>query len=294
MDALADFNAHGWQLLGLIIALGAVTMALLQLVIDLTPLRWFFQAYRVRRWIEKHLDDYERLLGNSNAWRDQGGSDRLTDVDSDVAFEQLIALATGGYSRSFGLSPPQLIAQINAAAQAALENPEANFSLLAALSLPAEPWRARVDWDDVIPLDQHFLDLARVVEASRTYLRAEEPERSKDPDNAHSGKAAEDPKKSTSAENSELKKYLDARARLANQIQRNLDGMQITLGYDSALANQISAIAISIVIAFIVVRVEQPNGPLPVLITLLVGIAAGYAAPLLGDIVAAIRRLGRT
>ena len=61
------------------------------------------------------------------------------DVSATDAISQLRAHATGGHWLAlFGLPPPQLVAQINAAAQGALENPKPNYSLVAVLSQPAE------------------------------------------------------------------------------------------------------------------------------------------------------------
>src|SRR5580704_13910125 len=76
-------------------------------------------------------------------------------------------------------------------------------------------------------------------------------------------------------ESPELKKYIDARTRLANRIQRNLDGMQITLANDNTIANQIFAIVISVVIAYLIIKTEQPESPIPFQLTFLLGVAAG-------------------
>ena len=282
MDALAEFlkGSFGWELLGLIIALGAVAMALLQLITALTPLRSILHAIWLRRWIAKRVQQYlDYAMDYKRRKRErriaQGfpadSSDDLPEINTNAAFAQLITQATGGHSRSlFGLPSSQLVAQINAAAQAALENPEPNLALLIVLTQPTEPrvpliLRARQAQPDE-DLAEYLEDLNEVGVYSGSYPTSESPE---------------------------LKRYMDARARSANRIQRNLDSMQITLGNDSAIADQIFAIFISICIAYLIVRTEQPNSSIPFLMTIVLGIAGGYAALILSDVVAAIHRIAR-
>ncbi len=250
MELASIYEMNGWQWLGLIIVLGAFTMAILQLFVDLTPVRSAFHAYRLREWIKRRVDLYGQ---------------KTPPVDSQETLAQLIAHATGGNSRAFlGLPPAQLVAQTNAAAQAALENPKGNFSLLAVLSQPAEPQvpfilRRKQTTDG----DMHFDDLLRLLSPPP-------------PDSPA------------------MKEYLEARTRIVHQIQRNLDGMQITLGNQSFFFNQILAIVISVCIAYAALRTAVPTDPRAIYLVLLFGITGGYAAPILGDIVAAIRKLGRT
>jgi hypothetical protein len=274
MEALGDAlnKISGWQLLGLIIALGAVAMALLNLITDLTPLRSAFHAVWLRRWIKNRVEEYlKRATDYAESQREPGQPREPLPDDflpkADEAFAQLMAQATGGNSRSFlGLRPSQLVAQINAAAHAALESPEPNFSLLAVLSQPAEPYVPLILRATKGSPDLYFEDLEEIVNHMGSYPPPESPA---------------------------LKDYLDARARMAHRIQRNLDSMQIILGGDSAWTNQIFAIGIGICLAYVIVATEETNSSAFWLMTLLLGIAVGYVAPLLGDIVAAIRTLGR-
>jgi hypothetical protein len=303
MNALGDVleTINGWQLLGLIIALGAVTMALLQLITDLTPLRSIFNAIQLRRWIAKRFMEYDRQGKKKRGIPAQAAVAAAASayvvpwpkVDADEAFSQLVAHATGGHSGPFlSLRPSQLVAQVNAAAQAALENPASNFSLLAILSQSAEPY---------IPL----------------ILPAQQPQAQQQPQTQQSpASAADQPPSGVSsvpdhfddlgcvlkyprtgapaAASPETQRYVDARARLAYRIQRNLDGMQITLGNDTAWFNQVFSIIIGTVIAYFVVTTERTATPIPLAWAFALGVSAGYAAPIFGDIVAALRRLGRT
>src|SRR5262249_24519557 len=53
----------GWQVVGLIIALGAITMALLQLVNDLSPVQGTFHLFWLKRWIVERADKYKDARG---------------------------------------------------------------------------------------------------------------------------------------------------------------------------------------------------------------------------------------
>lgn len=261
MDTLFDFSKidDGWQLLGIIFALGAVVMALLQLLNDLTPVRWVFHDVGLRRWIAERIHLYEETKGSDSP---------LPDADPDEAFALLVSHATGGNSRALlGLPTPQLVAQINAAAQAVLEDPEAYFSLLATLSQPALPKLRRAIIPGVIPAkpDDHLNDLYKLIG-----IPTDEP-----------------------AEKLAAKDRLEARNRIAHRIQRNLDAIQIILTNSATLANQILAILISIALAYLAAKKTVSDTSAQPYVALVIGIAAGYIAPLLGDVVAAIRKLGR-
>jgi hypothetical protein len=91
-----------------------------------------------------------------------------------------------------------------------------------------------------------------------------------------------------------MKLYVEARTRVVHRIQRNLDGMQITLGNTSVLVTQLLAILISVVICFIITINTRGDTERTYLATvLLLGASAGYIAPLLGDLVIGLRRWGR-
>jgi len=253
MEAFDELVRAGqWQLIALIVTIAVVTMALLQLCNELLPVRTVYHTYLLRTWIRERGKLY-------------GGQ-----VDPHAAFAQLIAHATGGSSRAFlSLPPAQLVGQINAAAQTALDSPKANYDLLAVLSQPSQP---------NIPL---------ILPASRSPVSSTNPT---DDLEALLAYHADPP---LSADDSRTRDYLAARTRVVHRIQRNLDGMQIALGSDSALINQILAILISITLTYVVIRNRAP-GLSYTSAVLLVGVSAGYVAPILGDIVAAIRKLGRT
>jgi hypothetical protein len=272
IDMMRYWDWNYANLLGYIVTLGAVTMALLQLINDLTPIRAICHTYLLRQWIGERVNLYKKQSGSR-------------PVSADDALAQLIAHATGGHWRALlGLPPPQLVAQINAAAQGALENPEANYSLIAVLSQPAETQIPLVLQRGQVAarVPSHIEDLSVLLEA---------PSPPSPPvaegDQTDAGKAAKDYEDN-------MKRYVEARTRVVHRIQRNLDGMQITLGNTSALVTQLLAILISVLICYIITVNTRSDPERTYFATvLLLGISAGYIAPLLGDLVMGLRRWGR-
>jgi hypothetical protein len=178
----------------------------------------------------------------------------------------LIAHSTGGREGAFYCLPPaQLVAQINAAAQSALESPDENFSLLAVLSQPVPVRMRGIVARPAIKVETNESDLVRVVEYHKS--------------------------PPTTPEDPATKDYLAARTRLVHRIQRNLDGLQIVLARDSSVWNQSLAIVIATAIAFLWYS-DRSAGFFtlrPTAGLILAGFSAGYLAPIFGDLVVAIR-----
>ena len=302
--AMDFFQGNYWNLLALILALGAIATALLQLINDLFPVRAVSHTFLLQRWIEKRARMYKTAGGTSSSSSSSRSARNDDDarkyeaprkddappegearpgqtppVNTEEALAQLIAHATGGHWRALlGLPPAQLVAQINAAAQGALENPKANYSLIAVLSQPTDSRILGVLKSGQVAtrVPSHIEELSILLKPPPQPPRDTEP----------GGKAMKGYQRRT-------KNYVEARTRVVHRIQRNLDGMQITLGNSSALITQILAILISIVFCSWIEFANLVSGKTHVVGILLVGISAGYVAPILGDIVAAIHRLGR-
>jgi len=298
-----------WDVLGAILLLGAASIAILQLINELTPVRTLFHRRWLRRWIEEQARTYEKSPGKS---RDHS----LPRVDAHEAFILLVSHSTGGDVWEFlGLPTDQFVAQINAAAQIALEYPQQNFSLLAVLSqtttLSAMATRSillrRSLWnpDTSAPTPKEEELNRTIQEDLDTVLHYVPTPPDQAGGSAKRGAAASRKKSAAASEpvsTPESQMYFDARNRLGHAVQRNLDGLQIGLSNSTSIWNQ--ALAIGVSVALIPVTWLSASLPLPEMRTLLgasktsgmvllVGIAAGYVAPVLGDIVVAIRRLGR-
>ena len=101
---------------------GILTMAILQTLKDLTPVRRAFQRAWLGSWLAQRVA-------------------RLSGVNLDEAKRKLIELATGGETDAFyDLAAEQLVAQMNAAAQIALDYPGKDhyYAVLAVLAEGAD------------------------------------------------------------------------------------------------------------------------------------------------------------
>jgi hypothetical protein len=278
-DLMKTLGGDYANLLGYILALAAFTMALLQLVNDLTPVRAICHTFLLRSWIRERVRLYGAAGGLSPT---KVGA----PIDTNEALAQLTAHATGGHPLAlFGLPPPQLVAQINAAAQGALDNPAANYSLIAVLSQPADAYIPRL-----LPRSQTPGRVASHIEDLSILL---DPPVSPPPVEGEGGESDAKRQAAMKDYESKMKRYADARTLIVHRIQRNLDGMQITLGNASAVVTQILAILIAVAICYAITVKNLIPEHTYFTTVLLIGISAGYIAPVLGDIVVAIRRFGR-
>jgi hypothetical protein len=130
--ALADVPA--WSAVGAITAAGTISMAALQLVKEMTPIRRKFQRHWLVRWIAERTED------SIPKGRRSGRQDRAyLKTDAEGVEQKLVDLATGGdWNAFYDLTSEQLVAQMNAAAQAALDYPHLNANLLSVLAHGAD------------------------------------------------------------------------------------------------------------------------------------------------------------
>jgi len=267
---------YAWTFLGVIIALGAITIAFLQILNELTPMRSLLHAAWLRRWIGERARAYQSMVegkggskpGPSDPQQQSPQSPAISwlptlsiEEQEPRAFDMLVAVATGGHGLAFlGLPTNQLVGQINAAAQTVIENPILYYALLCVLAQPTLPTVRPFVWGTPkteLPAGTHLKDLNKICEIAKSNVGKSEPD------------------------------YLEARARVGHAIQRNLDGIQITLTNRSAQSTLSLSLVISLGLAFIVLPGATP------LNIVLTGASGGYVAPLIGDIVTTIRRLGQ-
>ena len=209
-----------WRIVGALVAAGVVAMAILQVIKELTPIRHAFQRQWVGRWIAARCEDFNKNPG-------------VQSIGAGGAETDLIDLAA-----------EQLIAQMNAAAQAALDYPGKHRDLLAMISEGVE---------------------VADIEAVLAYVpRAEE---------------------------SPPQEYLDARNRVGNRIQRNLDGMQISLSSRWQFWMQGAALLITVIIIEVAIVGAGSATFGAMVLGVPIGIVGGYIAPVARDLVAALRSL---
>ena len=218
--------------------LGVLSLAILQALKDLTPVRRWFQRWWLGSWFDQRVESFNNARGSA-----------LPATDALSARQQLVALATGGEEKAFyDLPADQLVAQMNAAAQIAVDYPGTShyYKLFAVLSEGAD-----------------VTDIAAVQGVPSIRMLAA------------SGSA---PPPS----------YTDARTRVSHRLQRNLDGLQIAMSDRWQWCLQLAANAICILA---VEAAVWSQGTAVRFAGLAVGIVAGYLAPVLRDLVAALQKL---
>jgi hypothetical protein len=234
MDVISQINnalmpTTGGTLLELVLALaaiGTIAMLVIQIIKELTPMRRSYQMQKVKEWLEEKSRTSTMDIKKANAGK---------------PYAQLVDLATGRDEKAlFELPTEQMVAQMNAAAQAAMDYPKDHQDLLIALSSGA----SREDVTLVI-----------------------------------NGGAAE------AAAN-------DARVRVSNRIQRNLDALQIVVSADWKWQMQVASIILTVGIVELAIWASHADLQAH-LLGVLIGIAGAYFAPITRDIVAAVQSLRR-
>ena len=178
-------------------------------------------------------------------------------VDPARAEQDLIRLATAGDESAFyDLSIEQLCGQITAAATVVLDFPAMHRDLLTCLAAEADP-------EDRAAL-LRAADLGR---AALDRMRAETP--------------------------NDYQILVDARSRVTHQVQRSIDALQIAAGFRWKLRLQSAAVAISCVLTAVgmsLYRSPETSAPMGVLVSVPLGLMAGFLAPIARDIVAVVSR----
>jgi hypothetical protein len=127
---IAGFSGTALNYAGALAIAGTIAMAFLQLLKDLTPIRRWYQNYWLTSWFKERAKMF-----NSEAKKIHEKAKNIVPVDAAKAQSTLTDLATGGEEKAFyDLEIQQVVAQMNAAAQIALEYPHLHFPLLAILS----------------------------------------------------------------------------------------------------------------------------------------------------------------
>jgi hypothetical protein len=270
--------------------IAVVVMGVLQASKDLLPVRRYFQQYWLRQWITVRSRRYRRvsLLGDPTVRqrrrrRETGGAiaqavtavtenrwARWTaflllfgplwrmDRAASEAWDSLIALAVGGRKGGlFRLPSEQLVGQMNAAAQYAVEYPNRYNSLLRILSQGVQP-NNKTDAEDIANLQKYAQD---------------NPDQKKPDSGISDGKAPTIP--------APPQEYMIARSRISNRIQRNLDAIHVALAGDWKFFMQVLAIILAFALAYNLWD-DRPG------VSLLVAFASGYLASIIRDVLAIV------
>ncbi len=235
-DTVARVSAESYHFFTAAIAVGLLSMAIIQMFKDILPVRRWFQ----RSWVQKWL--------------------RLKRSAEYLAAEKdLVQLATDGdYNSFYNLPIEQLCGQANAAAQAALDNPKMHALLLRCLGSEADP-----------------NDLSTIIGGPPPEAR--KPRAQFAPDDPSLGRVDD---------------YVDARNRVAHQIQRAIDSLQVSAGQRWKFWIQLLSMAISLIIACLGVSFfGELYGWQRVETIIAVALLGGFFAPIARDLIAGLQQL---
>jgi hypothetical protein len=254
---------------------GALSMALLQTLKDIFPIRSWFQKARLRKWYEDKQGKMSKLFQPENRQKftdflkfqgltdDQiqkylGGYSYANDSTSKSSFEvfqyQLLSLSTDGNESAFyDLPIEQMCGQMNTCAQLAIEYPIRFTNVLSPLVASADP------------LDIYLL-----------FLLPTPIQGMDNPD--------------TKAINS---LYSEARNRIGHHIQRAVDAIQISFGSSWKKYMQVASIILSGLICALGVGFLDTQMTIfqRIALALVSAVLGGFLAPVARDLVAALQKL---
>lgn len=225
-------------------AVGVISMAFIQTVKDMVPLRRWFQAWWVKGWLQNQARQARLVQG--------------FEADPEEAEKDLIRLATSGDREAlYDLPIEQVSGQMNAATQIVLDYPWHHPHLLYCLA-------AQASAEDV----KKLVGARPLAEKPRAQLTEEEKSR--------------------------LADLVDPRNRVTHQVQRSLDGLQISAGFRWKLCLQIASIVLSglFIVAGLWLFTNEPILTFRRLgLYLVAAILGGFLAPVARDLVAALQQL---
>jgi hypothetical protein len=253
----------------LVAGIGALSMAVVEALKSMLPLRAYFHRGEIERWLKgEHLSTDARLMGI-------GFDDLPSAVDADAAFNELLRLAIGGTSYQTALfeqAPEKMFGQIQAGANVAMDFPTIAPNLYEFLTHEAGSER---------------------VGATRALQKAQKPGDPSDQEvwsrfteALHGGQV--DPKTDDPAKK---KEYLDAnqaRQRLDNLVRRRLDALQSRVTYRWGRYNQFAAFFTAVGFS-VAALVQVPK--LSALSIAVLAVAAGFLAPPAKDLAAALSNI---
>lgn len=256
---------NSYKFLTAVAAVGVLSMAIIQTIKDMLPVRNWFQQYFVRRWLRNKAELASMkwqlwIKERGQNWFFEEGikDDPPSSAPSTQQAEQdLIKLATDGDREAlYALPIEQLCGQLNAAMQVALDRPQDYKDLMQCLVCLADP-----------------VDVARVMFPPRE-AKAPRPPEEGDAQRRYDS-------------------FVDARNRVTHQAQRAIDALQIKAGFRWKFYLQAASIVLSGVIAGVGISWFGNIQDLGVrfLTALGVGILSGFLAPVARDLVASLQQL---
>jgi hypothetical protein len=250
--------ANGWGPYLLAVGgLGTFTMAIIQTLKDITPVRRWYQSFEMRRWLKAHAAlavDNLGIISNSIKAEDQ------VVLLASEAEEQIVLLATDCDQRSFyDLEIEKLCGQWSAAIQLVMDYPHLYPEFLQCVAARA----TKVDFERV--MSRNYPDpLPPDVEAQLSLGEQ---------------KSRFDSRQA----------FTEARKRVMHQIQRAVDAFQINTSFRWKWLLQMTSFLLSFSLAAFAIVLSK--GPVDVPGTLVSAAFVGFLAPVARDLFAAIQKL---
>ncbi len=237
-----DANATWSGFLGALTAIGFLSMAIIETLKNMFPVRNWFQRLCLNQWLTAHQTIATGRFGALKR-----------PVSMAEARTDLLTLAVNGDANAlFDLPIEQLCGQLNAAIRVALDYPQDHFPLLA-------------------------IAAARASERDIALILGEGPAPIVDAGTL------------TAAQLKERSRFVDARNRVTQQVQRAVDAFQISTGFRWKFWLQVASFVLPVALVLLALRhAHAGKGAL-----VLTALVAGFIAPVAHDVLVVIQRLRR-
>ena len=306
-------------------AIGSVSMAFIQAVKNLTPIRSEFQRRRLRGWLRASFSDrYNRPREIQSRFQLRGLREWLRASFAD-RYNRLRKSGKGDPSEKEELEPQRGVEQAAALRDEQKRAPKENQ-----VTVPGVPGTAprvedvRVDSarDDLVslatsgddgafyalPIEDLCDQIRKVVSVILDYPKSHEcllyllARGAKREDierilNMPESESLPDRTQSVDAEKAAFREYAAAKNRLLVQIRCSVDAIQTSIGYRWKLYLQLSAMILSGLLGVIALNlgsIEANKGSMSrtstFLLSLLIGLLAGVLAPVARDLIAGIEK----
>lgn len=260
---IKDLSIAAIPFLTAMASIGVVSMGLMQTIKNLSNWRMRFQ----RRFVENWLNENSR-----EAPKDAPDGKKFGEINVAQAEKDLVKLTTDGdYAAFYGLEIEKLCGQVNAATQALFDFPARHVDLIRCLASQANP----ADLEELLPVpgqDRSHPSYKSIRERVAVLQQS-------DPNDSNAAAA--------------IGNLNEARARVIRQVQRSIDGLQISAGASWKWLLQWWTFGLSVVLTLFGLIYENGSG-VPsggsMMVFFFTAVMAGFIAPVARDLVAALEK----